>query len=595
MWNIIAFFAWMWNSAASAARALLLAPARFVASTRQLANDVSIVRSQFWAIAGPYWTSEVKWKAYGLLALVLAFTASVNGLNVGISFVGSKWSTALQGRDVATFYTMTATYFAIFCVGTPIVVLNSWFTDKLTLHWRGWLTKHILTKYMANRSYYRVDRMPGIDNPDERMASDISSFTSQALSLTMSLISAVIQFCSFILILVSISHLLTGVVVIYAFIGTLGAFLIGKKLVSIRFNQLRKEADFRYNLIHIRTNVESIALYQGEEAESKRVNERLNDALSNFNALIGWQRNLGFWTTGYGYIVALVPTLIIAPHWFHDPKFAYGTIGQADMAFGQILAALSVFVNSFDSFAAFTAVVQRLGRFNAALDEPFVPCGDTIATEIGPEFAFKNTTVETPDCSRSLVKHVDLEVTPGTGLLIKGVSGVGKSTVLKAIGGLVPNGSGSITRPDLSEILFLPQRPYMPQGTLREQLLYPHASPDTTDEQLRVILSRVNLADLDTRVGGFETKLDWPNVLSMGEQQRLVFARLLLAAPKYAILDEATSALDVENEERLYSQLASSGTTFISVAHRPTLDKYHQKVFELLGNGEYRVYVVDKD
>jgi len=284
--------------------------------------------------------------------------------------------------------------------------------------------------------------------------------------------------------------------------------------------------------------------------------------------------------------------MIMAPLFAHG-TIEYGMIGRADMAFGQVLAAMSVFISMFDTVATFRAVTRRLGTFYAALDEPVAECGDKIQTVISPEIRYEDVSVQTPDCDRELVKHVDVEVPAGTGLLIKGASGLGKSSILRATGGLRLNGSGKIYRPDLREVLFLPQRPYMTQGSLREQLLYPRGDLNTPDQTLIEALRRVNLPDLADRVGGLDTALDWSNVLSMGEQQRLAFARLLLAAPKYAFLDEATSALDVENEAMLYRQLQASGCTFVSVGHRPTLEKFHPTVLELLGNGEYRTYKVD--
>jgi putative ATP-binding cassette transporter len=356
---------------------------------------------------------------------------------------------------------------------------------------------------------------------------------------------------------------------------------------------LRKEANFRYNLIHVRNNVESIAFYQGEESEKRNIRERFLDAVSNFNALIGWQRNLGFLTTGYNYMVVLIPALIIAPLYFAG-KVPFGAETQADMAFGQILAALSLVVTSFDSITAFTAQVKRIGAFNDGLEASATNCSGTIESTIAPKIELDDVTLLTPNCAQTLMTHVTTAVAPGTGLLLMGPSGSGKSSLLRAIGGLWNNGHGRIVRPDLKDMLFLPQRPYMPLGSLREQMLYPHGDPKTTDAQLQAMLDQVHLPDLAKRVGGFETVLSWADVLSLGEQQRLAFARLLIAHPAYAILDEATSALDVKNEENLYRQLEASGTTYISVGHRPTLKAYHHNVLELTGDGGWRIYPADQ-
>ncbi len=545
---------------------------------------------QFWSIAKPYWTGEARRKAFTLLGIVLLFVVAVNGLNIVINYTAGEWITAMQAKDAATFYKMTFIYFCVFLVGTPIVVVEGWVLEKLSLHWRQWMTEHIFAKYMERRNYYRINDMPGIDNPDQRLAQDISGFTSQAVSLTLTFISAIIRFCSFIVILFTLSKTLVLVVFCYAVIGTAITIFVGRRLVGLRYNQERREADFRYNLIHIRTNTESIAFYQGEDQESVRVMDRFEEVVSNFNMLIGWQRNLGFVTTGYTYMIALIPALIIAPLFFAG-QVPFGFISRADMAFGQILSSMSIFVRSFDSIAAFAALTQRLGAFNEALDSTAVPCGGTIATQTAERVALNDVTLQTPNCSRTLVNNVTVTVEPGTGLLFKGPSGSGKSSLLRAIGGLWTNGSGEILRPDLDDILFLPQRPYMPLGSLRSQLIYPRGDHRTSDETLLEVLRQVNLPDLAERVGGLHVVLDWANVLSLGEQQRLAFARLLIANPKYVILDEATSALDVKNEEQLYKKLQESGATFVSVGHRPTLERYHAKVLELTGNnGGYEVY-----
>jgi len=548
---------------------------------------------QFVSIAKPYWASQKKWQAFGMLGILIALLLAVNGLNVVINYVGGAFMTALSGKDAPTFYRMLTIYFGVFVVGTPVVVLYGWVADKLGLLWRTWLTDHMLDKYLANRNYYRINNDASIDNPDERLAQDLKDFTRQALSLGLNFLSSIVQLLSFIAILWSISHQLVGIVFGYALVGTFLTILMGRRLVGLKFNQLRKEANFRYNLIHVRNNVESIAFYQGEESEKRNIKTRFLDAVGNFNALIGWQRNLGFLTTGYGYLVVLIPSLIIAPLYFAG-KVPFGAQTQADMAFGQILAALSLVVTSFDDITAFSAQIKRIGAFNDGLDASTTNCSGTIASVIEPKIELDDVTLLTPNCAQTLVTHVSTEVKPGTGLLLMGPSGSGKSSLLRAIGGLWNNGQGRIVRPELKDMLFLPQRPYMPLGSLREQMLYPHGDPNTTDADLQKMLEQVHLADLAKRVGGFETVLSWADVLSLGEQQRLAFSRLLIARPKYAILDEATSALDVKNEENLYRQLETSGTTYISVGHRPTLKAYHTNVLELTGDGGWRIYPADQ-
>lgn len=534
----------------------------------------------------PYWTSDVKWKAIGLLAALLLLLFAVNGLNVAINFVSGAFMTALSSKDQPTFYRMLLTYFCVFVVGTPIVVLYSWVTDKLGLHWRTWLTNHLLDKYLRSRAYYKINHDSAIDNPDERIAQDVRDFTRGALSILLTILSSIVTLLSFIAILWSISKNLVGIVVVYAICGTLATVLLGRRLVGLKFNQLRKEADFRYNLIHVRNNVESIAFYRGEAQESKRISVRFQDAVKNFNALIGWQRNVNFLTTGYNYLVVLIPSLVIAPLYFAG-KVPFGAQTQADMAFAQILSALSLVVSSFDEITAFMAQSKRLSSFNLALDTIYdkQESAAGIKTTISPELSLESLSVHTPNNTHVLVKDLSFMLKPGRGMLVTGPSGIGKSSLLRAIGGLWDRGSGDISRPPLTEMLFLPQRPYMVLGSLRSQLLYPHSSNDVTDEKLKQILQTVNLANLVDRVGGLDVEMNWSDLLSLGEQQRLAFARLLLVQPKFAILDEATSALDTANEERLYNLLRRAGTTYISVGHRPTLIQYHDEVIEFKGNG----------
>lgn len=532
-----------------------------------------------------------RWQQWAMLALLLVLSLSVSGLNVVISYVANFFTTALAKKDQGEFWRFLFVYAGVFVVGTPIVVSYSYIRDKLGLYWRKWMTKTFLDQYFSQRNYYRVKLKNELDNPDQRIAEDIKSFTGNSLFFLLTILGAILDIISFSWILWSISKLLSVFVIFYALLGTGIAFIFVRKLMTLNFNQLKKEADFRYGLVHIRDNAESIAFYRGEAQEEFQVGQRFGQVFRNFNLLIGWQRHVGYFRKGYNYAIVILPSLLLAPIYFSG-KIEYGDITQANIAFSQVLSALSVVVDQIESLSAFSASINRLGEFRDSLQEQQeIPETEsrTIDTVVAPQLSLEHITLETPKHHKILVKDLSLAVQSGSGLLIVGQSGVGKSSLLRTIAGLWNSGTGHLVRPKLDQMLFLPQRPYMILGTLRSQLLYPNTSIDIDEKQLRLVLELVNLADLPERLGGFEAVLDWADVLSLGEQQRLAFARLLLTRPRYAILDEATSALDLKNEEYLYKQLQGTETTFISVGHRLSLLKYHQQVLELLGDSEWRI------
>lgn len=548
-----------------------------------------IPAAAFLGLAGQLRSRLIPWV---LLAVLLFFSLTVNGLNVVISYVGRFFQTALANKDAPTFWRFLYVYASVFVIGTPIVVYYRYVQDKLGLHWRRWLTGQFLDRYFHHRSYYAIDHLPDIDNPDQRITQDVRSFTTTSLSFLLMVLDSVISLIAFTGILWSISHLLVGVLLVYAALGTLGTILLGRRLIRLNFNQLRQEANFRYSLVHVRDNAESIAFYQGEPEESATVQRRLGAALHNFNLLIGWQRNLGFFTTGYGYFVVIVPALVVAPRYFAG-NLDFGGISQASFAFTQVLGALSIIVDQFESLSAFAAGVDRLDSFRTVMLHPEADgSGAVLAPQVerslGNDIAFQNLTLVIPGTDKALIRELSARVLRGQGLLIMGPSGCGKSSLLRAIAGLWNSGEGIITTPAIHQMMFLPQRPYMPLGSLRHQLLYPDQRQGIEETILRDTLNRVNLGDLLERVGGWDVELDWADVLSLGEQQRLAFARLLLRQPPYAILDEATSALDADNEARLYQRLRDQSTTLISVGHRSSLSRFHDGLLMLDDRGNWR-------
>jgi len=551
--------------------------------------DINLWR-RFWTLARLYWVSEEKGKAWGYLSLMIILLICFTGMGVVINYSFGAFMTALTEKQIDSFYIQALILLGVFVVATPVSAFYGYVADKLGINWRQWLTGHFLDRYFRDRAYYEINWSKEIDNPDQRISQDIEYFTVTSLRFFSVVFSSVTQLLAFSAILWSISPTLMAVLLLYAAVGTLATLWFGKRLVFLNFQQLRREADFRYGLVHIRNNAESIAFYGGEERESRAVQRRFENVVENFNSLILWQRNLAFVTSGYSYLIQLLPYVVVARLFFAG-QIAFGVVSQGAMAFMQVLNALSIVITRFEDLTRFTAAINRLHGFEAALGNGQDLTADRprIETRQDDRLALNDLTVETPNHQRTLVRNLSLEMGPGQGLLIVGPSGAGKSSLLRTIAGLWSAGSGQIVRPDRTEMLFLPQLPYMVLGTLRDQLLYPKLDVKISDETLRAVLVEVNLADLPEKVGGFDTELDWADMLSLGEQQRLAFARLILVRPRYAFLDEATSALDLRNEARLYERLRQTSSLFVSVGHRPSLVDYHDRVLTLDGDQGWRV------
>ena len=442
---------------------------------------------RFWQIARLYWFSDKKWQARTGLGLLLLLLFSFTALNVILNFVGRDFMTALAEKDLPEFNKTLLIYLGIFVIATPVSALYSFVRKLLGINWRLWLTGHFLGRYFHHRAYYRINDDKSIDNPDQRISQDISSFTVTSLGFLSLIFFSLVQLISFIGILWSISVILVLVLAAYAVVGTVVTMFFGKKLINLNFQQLRREADFRYGLVHVRDNAESIAFYRGEEREEGQVKQRLLAAIGNLRFLIGWERNLEFFTKGYEYMILILPVVVMAPMYFAG-EIKFGVVTQAESAFVQVLSALSIIVTQFEQLSNFVAGVTRLETFATALEPPVK---EATAERPGIEsvedarLTLEHVTLMTPDYRQTLVRDLSAEAPVGKGLLIIGPSGVGKSSLLRAVAGLWSAGDGRITRPPLTEMLFLPQRPYMVIGSLREQLLYPQVDRKIDDTELR--------------------------------------------------------------------------------------------------------------
>jgi vitamin B12/bleomycin/antimicrobial peptide transport system ATP-binding/permease protein len=552
---------------------------------------------QFWTIAKPYWSSESKWRARGLLLAIVLLSLCYTGLAVLLNGKRGELISALSAKDEVRFWQTIWIFAGTLVVYAPLYAGYTYLRDRLGLNWRKWLTADFIDRYFQHRSFYNLtDPDSTIDNPDRRISEDVKSFTQESLTLLLAVVDSLLAIGAFASVLWGISQPLVLFLILYALIGTLTTVgIFGKPLTRLNFDQIKKEADFRFGLVRVRENAEAIAFYQGEQYESGLIKGRFNEVFDNFKRLIFWELNLNILTNAYEFIPFILPAIVVAPGIFSG-ELEIGKVTEAQGAFIRVFFSLNLIVSRFQSLTTFSAGVERLFTFSAALAPASVttetvigaaslpenpPHNSTIEIEVSARLELDRMTLQTPNYQRTLIEDLSVILPVGQGLLVRGPSGCGKSSLLRAIVGLWDAGTGMIIRPSLDQMLFLPQRPYMVLGTLRDQLLYPNLDLKVDDLQLKEILIRVNLADLAQRHDGFDTEQNWSQVLSLGEQQRLIFARLLLNRPQYAILDEATSALDANNEAHLYQELQASGMTFLSVGHRESLSNYHQSILDL--------------
>ena len=555
------------------------------------------VFKRFWAIAKLYWLGNEKKGALSLLGLLLILLVAYTQLSVLLLQQQGNIISSLSAKDIDRFWKTIQTFLIILVIYVPLFAGFGYVQQRLGNYWRRWLTHHFLNRYFSNRAFYGLGNFNNdIDNPDQRISEDIKGFTVESLSFLLVLVNSIFQVVAFSVVLWKISSNLVYLLIVYSLVGTIvvvGVF--GKKLVKINFDQIKKEANFRFGLVRIRENSESIAFYQGENQENQNLKRKFGEAFHNYNLLIIWREiYLGLFTNAYDFFPYILPAIVVAPSVFSG-DLEVGKVTEAAGAFARVFSSLNLIVAQFQSLTAFAASIDRLSTFEDYLDNPKVTLREdvlvspTISTINQDKLALEHVTLQTPNYQRVLVQDLSVKIPVGQGLLIMGASGCGKSSLLRAIAGLWNSGTGAIYRPKLSQMLFLPQKPYMILGTLRSQLTYPHDDLEISDIELYHALDAVNLPDLANFSGGLDVEKDWADILSLGEQQRLAFARILINKPRYAILDEATSALDITNEASLYKHLKETQTTFVSVGHRRSLVEYHRLVLEIRENEQWKL------
>lgn len=543
--------------------------------------------SRFVRISKPYLTSESRWQALGLLAALLALLLTISGLNVAISYVGRDFMTAIANRQPHQVYLFTLIYLGVFAASTAAGAFSRFVELLLGLRWREWLTRRFVHLYLSSRAYFRLNDQSEVDNPDQRIAEDLRTFTTTTLSFLVMATNSAITVVAFAGVLWSITPWLLLVGVLYPLLGTSLIVFLGRRLVDLNNRQLKKEADFRFELVHVRTHAESVALVQSEQKEEARLGERLGALVENYRIIITVLRNLAFVTGGYNYLPQLIPVLIVAPLYMRG-EVEFGVVTQAAMAFSQIFNAFSLIAERFQDLSTFAAVIGRVGSLEEAITESAKPSRQPIqVAESEAPIVYQQVTLRAPKDDRLLVRDLSLEIPRGRRVLLTGPNGVGKSALFRAAAGLWTKGSGHISRPTPQRVQFLPEQPYMIPGTLRDQ--FPTTREDSVSEEgILSVLRKVHLDTLAQQVGGLDTEHNWGSTLSLGEQQLIAFARLLLAKPDFAFLDHAASALSEPQRAEIYQLLASTAISYISVGDRqPSFLGNHDTLLELRPDGSW--------
>jgi vitamin B12/bleomycin/antimicrobial peptide transport system ATP-binding/permease protein len=535
-------------------------------TTRKHTLELNRVNWQrFTRAVGGFLGSEVGAKAKGLFAILVGLLLVISGLNVLNSYVGRDFMTAIEDRNTNKFVSKTILYGCVFAFLTVAATIYRFAEERLGLLWREWLTRRMLQQYLGHRMYYQLNEMGRIPTPDQRIAEDARSFATTTLSLWLLLLNGIITVTAFSGVLWSISPILFGVAVGCAAAGSSLTVLLGRPLIHLNYTLADKEAFFRTDLVHLRENAERVALLHREGHMRVRLTRHLDSLIENSKRIITVNRNLGFFTTGYTYLIQIVPIVITAPLFIHG-KVEFGVITQSAMAFAHLMGAFSLIVTQFQSLSSYAAVLARLSDFDEAAE--VIPGPHVRAIEFREEkdrVAFERLTLRSPRDGRLLVHELSLSIVAGTNVLIRADSDTVKVALVRALAGMWERGEGRIIRPAPDSFFVMPERPYMAPGTLRELTVRAGHEHRVPEARVLAVLHELQLEKVITRAGGLDVERDWNNILSLDEQQQLVLARLLLAAPRFALLDRISTALTPAQVERVLDTLSRHSVTYLFV------------------------------
>lgn len=529
--------------------------------------------------------SEVGGRVKLLFAVLLALLLAINGLNVVNSYVGRDFMTAIEQRSMSGFLRMAVLYIGVFAVSTVAAVIYRFIEERLGLLWRHWMTRAFVERYLQGATYYRLREQGEIPNPDQRLADDVRTFTTTTLSLLLVFLNGTFTILAFAGVMWSISPLLFAVALGYAALGSGLTLVFGRPLLWLNYDQSDREASFRAELVHLRQNAESVAFLGREDRIRERLLSRVDALVENLKGIIAANRNLGFFTTGYNYMIQLVPILIVAPLFIRG-QAEFGVISQSAMAFSHLIGAFSLVVTQFQQISSYAVVIARLSALGEGVERLETAGARIEVDESGAELEYQQLSLRSPHDGRPLVESLSARLAVGTRTLVTG-DAEASLALFRATAGLWESGEGRIVRPPPDEILFLTERPYLPPGTLRQALVRTGRERELADARVHEVLRELGVGDVPEKAGGLDVERDWDELLSLGEQQALSFARLALAAPRYAILDRPQTVLGVEAVSKALDFLAEQSITIVTFASDPALAARHDARIALAADGSW--------